>query len=1140
MTGQRFLDCWSVFRGFADRDRAGLGPMLLLGGLIATTVLMAVTMQRHWSAFHRGRPHGCFIGSLMACLQIAPLWEMLDKVFAGNRPREKLDYGSSAARQPLLQYESSHTRDSASSTAAPRSDLPKGSPGENTMRGVRKMSMVNLPQAMLSLWVHARQLAPVGAGVSNSPPQTHWLLAFAFAAAFLCVAFGIADFVLYIWVHDAFVRENKKLVTVHYCVEILCRVPVVVLFHVSYSRQFNYWPTLFLFVVDVLLTSMLLLIPRISKPDSWWDACSCFRFRGYTKQGLIQFLYSLVVSLQLFVVNIVFFDPGMIFFYVNQTFYIIKYMELAVMLHCIRRVKTAGILVLSPVSVFNAFWWSTLVFAALNAFLVYIYVPLRRAEKDARVVNSASPGSSGHDEEVLSLGSPRTLAGDDGGRMLERLEEIFEMLRLLSSSSCGRNRSRLLGVIISELWQQALRWDGEYEDSKGNKIFISVNRPLCAVAKVRIGGGGWARNKEVQAMVILEGAKITLPGGGGGLGSSLQGLSDGSRIRWDDGVVWTRFGDEGGAVASQARAVLRLILPQLALALRWDLPGAASHSGEGYCVPHRLESLESLELGLGPDVLVSPHYEGSGGSRPLLSFLFRYAVMTRQADFITDLYWALYCLSYEESSHGQRNHAARAGKLDAARAYRAARLTLLRLLRGEAAGGEMSPGPGPHVEADRSANAFLEEARQQLRGQRELWQQKMDLLVSLGHIGSPNCASCPGVSRTSGTGTGAWAHRTEDFREALRRWPDLRRRFKVAPRSDEDALLLQVGPSTEEGGTSSSSSLPLQFSDITAGPADLVHPDSTGSCVSLPIDPTVAFRGIVIEECQVVPSKHAPLLFSCLTSSTSSSSIDAGLSKEKYLLKSGDDLRQDQLMLQMMALMGCVWQERLSPADVKLLQLAKFRVLAVTPHSGYVKFVPDAVALTDALHQSQGNLVTWLDRNRPPEVSLEKVLDTLCGSVAASCVVTYILGIGDRHLENLCITRRGQFFHIDFSFVLGDDPKPCAPQVRLPQQVAQALLATDRLNLCFGLAARAYLALRPFAGLWGSILQLTAAAGGAGCTKLAREPLAAVAGVRERLRVEQQDEELAASEFLCLVRESSEGLASILMDKVHAAGLFWR
>lgn len=50
------------------------------------------------------------------------------------------------------------------------------------------------------------------------------------------------------------------------------------------------------------------------------------------------------------------------------------------------------------------------------------------------------------------------------------------------------------------------------------------------------------------------------------------------------------------------------------------------------------------------------------------------------------------------------------------------------------------------------------------------------------------------------------------------------------------------------------------------------------------------------------------------------------------------------------------------------------------------------------------------------------------------------------------------------------------------------------------MAKRAYLALRPFAQLFAALLQLAAA--GAGCAKLARQPMAAVAGVQERLRVE--------------------------------------
>ncbi|CAE8677921.1 unnamed protein product, partial [Polarella glacialis] len=163
-----------------------------------------------------------------------------------------------------------------------------GSPGENVMRGVRKMSMVNLPQAMLSLWVHASELVPVGQG----PSLGFWVLGLAFLAAFLCTAFGIADFVLYIWVHDAFVRQNKKLVTIHYCTELLARVPVVVLFHMSYSRSRGYWPTLLLFSFDVLLTSLLLLMSRLAQPSSCLDVCRCCLAGLCTRQSFTQFLYS--------------------------------------------------------------------------------------------------------------------------------------------------------------------------------------------------------------------------------------------------------------------------------------------------------------------------------------------------------------------------------------------------------------------------------------------------------------------------------------------------------------------------------------------------------------------------------------------------------------------------------------------------------------------------------------------------------------------------------------------------------------------------------------------------------------------------------------------------------------------------------
>ncbi|KNC55508.1 uncharacterized protein AMSG_11665 [Thecamonas trahens ATCC 50062] len=185
--------------------------------------------------------------------------------------------------------------------------------------------------------------------------------------------------------------------------------------------------------------------------------------------------------------------------------------------------------------------------------------------------------------------------------------------------------------------------------------------------------------------------------------------------------------------------------------------------------------------------------------------------------------------------------------------------------------------------------------------------------------------------------------------------------------------------------------------------------------VELPLNPDIVVVGLDGAECTMLKSALTPLLLTFIT---------AAGGRYKVLFKAGDDPRQDQLVIQLIRLMDSLLLKE--ALDLKLMP---YSVLAASSNDGLIEFVDGSHNVSRVIKEHKAGILGFFrkvapDPNGPYQIS-EAVLDTFARSCAGYSVITYILAVGDRHLDNLLLTDSGQLFHIDFGYILGKDPSRC-------------------------------------------------------------------------------------------------------------------
>ena len=190
------------------------------------------------------------------------------------------------------------------------------------------------------------------------------------------------------------------------------------------------------------------------------------------------------------------------------------------------------------------------------------------------------------------------------------------------------------------------------------------------------------------------------------------------------------------------------------------------------------------------------------------------------------------------------------------------------------------------------------------------------------------------------------------------------------------------------------------------------------STIRVPINPDFSAFSVSVDQSSYFNSNAVPLKIVMNNS-------EAPCQPLNFIYKIGDDLRKDLITILLFRAMNKLWINK--GLDLKMMT---YNVLPTGPMTGLIELVPNSATFRE-IHVRHGvtgsfkdnSLALWLQRFNSNEEDYKIAIDNFTASAAGYCVATYLLGIGDRHNDNIMLTRNGHLFHIDFNKFLGDVQK---------------------------------------------------------------------------------------------------------------------
>lgn len=303
---------------------------------------------------------------------------------------------------------------------------------------------------------------------------------------------------------------------------------------------------------------------------------------------------------------------------------------------------------------------------------------------------------------------------------------------------------------------------------------------------------------------------------------------------------------------------------------------------------------------------------------------------------------------------------------------------------------------------------------------------------------------------------------------------------------------------------------------------------------STPLSIKVQCCGINIEKCRVMSSKKRPLMLSLKNADECGDDV-------VIFFKSGDDLRQDELTLQMLRIMDSFWKKK--GLD---LHINAYECVSTSKNCGIIQCVSNSktiAKLSEKLNETIANetILNWINKECRTQEAIDQAVENFKLSCAGYLVATHVLGIGDRHNDNIMLTNKGDLFHIDFGHFLGNKKSVDIGITTVERETGPFVFTKAYAHVLGGTESLKYKELQDLTGKAFNILRengnllmvLFKIMIHCGLPELQKAK--DIEWIRDKLVFEMTNEE-ASKHFCGLFIESMSNKRQLVMDAVH----YWK